>query len=692
MHSLKKSALQLLFFSSIVFFVQSSAVSQEWPYRIDSLEAHVREGQTDSLLYHTLYALAQIKAKMNTDSAVAYAWQLIALADEMREPPRQIRSRRVLGEVYYHAGMADSVEQATLRAITQGDNCQTEGCFFEKMHAIKLLRLPLRQRGQVKEIIRWWETFLQTPNLPHSIEFEVRRLMSYPLLEMGEQDQALRELIQVWEYGKEVGDEVLLCNGLGELSGVYFELGQTEKALEVAYERLRVCQGLERRPAIIHTYTQIGQTLLQLERYDSAYVIYLQLLKMVKENDFDYPYVLLGLMESAYASGRTEADQYLQRAEILLANKEVTHDQNVHSRQFLYGALSRHYLSTGNFARAQLLARKRLNWLRRFQSDTTELSLDAFELLAETQAAKGDHAGALQSYRQFHQIKMALVKRNQQDALAKAVVEMDLAENKLARREAEQATLLEQQTSQVRTRFFLMLLGLVGLILAVVLWSYRRTQKAKQLVSEKNEQIERSLAEKEVLLREIHHRVKNNLQIISSLLDKQARKSSDQAVRKLVREGQERIQSMALIHQNLYESEQLSGIDIKSYLQELSENIQRSQAMGIDKVELELDVAEEKLDIDTAIPVGLILNELLTNCYKYAFNEQERGRICIRFSKTQDACFLEVRDDGIGYLPSENPSKERTLGLSLVNGLVRQLRGTIEWLVVERGTAIAIKF
>lgn len=692
MQPLVKSIYRLLLSSLLIAFAPAWATGQHWPYRIDSLEAHVREGQPDSLLYHTLYALAQMKAKMNTDSAVNYAWQLIALADRMEELPRQIRSKRVLGEVYYHAGMTDSVEQATLRAIAQGDHCQTERCFFETMHAIKLLRLPLRQKGKIKEIIRWWDHFLATPDLPPSIAFEVRRLISYPLLEMGDHDRSLKELQQVWKYGREARDTVLLCNALGELSVTYFQMGQTEKSLEVAYERLAVCQALDRRPAVVHAYNQIGGILLRLERYDSSYTHYRQMLEMVTEEDYIYPYVLGGLLESAPAMDRAEVAQYVQRIKALLQFREATNDQDFHQRQYLYGIISRYYLAAGDYAQAQQYARKRLDWVRSLQSDTTELAVDALELLAQTQAAGGDHKGAWESYTQFHQLKMAMVNRNQEDALARTVVELNLTENELARQKAEQEIVLEKQASSVRTQFFLIILGVAGLLLAIVFWAYRRSQQDQQLIREKNQQIEQSLTEKEVLLKEIHHRVKNNLQIISSLLDKQARKSSDQAVQQLVREGKERIQSMALIHQNLYESEHLSGIDIKSYLQELSTNIQSSQAVSKGQVKLELNMIDEKLDIDTAIPVGLILNELLTNCYKYAFTQSQKGTIKVDFLKESGTYLLQVSDNGVGFPPEPRKNKKASLGLNLVKGLVRQLEGTMEWIKVEKGSTIAIRF
>lgn len=249
--------------SIMIFPLSSLAIGQVFLSRIDSLEAHVREGQPDTLLYSTLYALTESKAVSNTDSAVAYAKQLIALADHMKAQPQQIGARRLLGDVYRQAGMIDSVEQVVLRAIAQGGNCQTERCFWEKMHAIKLLRMPLRQRGEIKEIIQRWEVFLTTPGLPKSIEFEVRRLMSYPLLEMGDHDQALRELKLVLEYGKAAGDDDLLCNALGELATTYRQMGQIDKLLKTARERLVICQRLDKRGAVLNTSIQIGAAFLE---------------------------------------------------------------------------------------------------------------------------------------------------------------------------------------------------------------------------------------------------------------------------------------------------------------------------------------------------------------------------------------------------------------------------------------------
>lgn len=690
---LQRSFIKVILFG-LLLCCAACAFAQPQQNAVDSLEAHVLEGQSDTLLYETLLALAGAKARTNTDSAVAYVKQLVALSDQMPDLARQVKARRMLGEVYNVAAMPDSVEQASMRAITHGAACEEESCFYETMLSYKLLRQPLRQRGHIKQIIANWDYFLNTtPDLTPWIGFEVRRLMAYPLIEMGDLDRALKELDSVREYCRESGDNVLLCNTLGELGTAYWRSDQLDKALAVTRERLKVCAALGQQNSIWHSLQKLAAIHFDKGNLDSAYLYHLQVFEAVDERNWYYAYSLSGLVGSAPILDESTAKIYADLAEELLNREETPRWRlTLHQKQILIGDLSKYYLFRKDYRRAQAFAQQRLDVVKQHQSDTTDLAADALELLAKTQAAGGAYELAWENFTRFYELKMTMINRNQKDALARTAIEMDLAENELARQKAEQATLLEKQSSATRTRFFLMLLVVAGVIVLVVLWAYRRVAADRQIIKEKNLQIEESLLEKEVLLREIHHRVKNNLQIISSLLDKQARKSTDEAVRKLVREGQERIQSMALIHQNLYESDQLSGIDIRTYLRELSANIQRSQAVGAEDIQLELKVEAQELDIDTAIPIGLILNELITNCYKYAFQGRSVGKISVNFNKDGQGYFLKVADDGIGFSPEQANAKTRSLGLNLVRGLVRQLEGTMEWLQVEQGAAVAIRF
>ena len=191
-------------------------------------------------------------------------------------------------------------------------------------------------------------------------------------------------------------------------------------------------------------------------------------------------------------------------------------------------------------------------------------------------------------------------------------------------------------------------------------------------------QIKASLEEKEVLLKEIHHRVKNNLQIISSLLDLQSGYIKEEATLKMFEESQRRVKSMALVHEELYGSEDLARIDFAHYIQNLTNHLFRSYGVNPDDIVTKINVDDVLLDIDKAIPCGLIINELVSNSLKHAFPDGGKGEIRIDLSVVNDSQFgLMVSDNGVGYPKDTDLRNTPSLGLRLVNILVKQLEGSI---------------
>ena len=204
--------------------------------------------------------------------------------------------------------------------------------------------------------------------------------------------------------------------------------------------------------------------------------------------------------------------------------------------------------------------------------------------------------------------------------------------------------------------------------------------------------IRASLEEKEVLLQEIHHRVKNNLQVVSSLLNLQSRGIDDEETRQKFKESQNRVQSMALIHEQLYQSDNLSEIDFPKYIRQLAAHLFRSYQVSASRIDLETDIEDIPLGINVAVPCGLVINELLSNALKYAFPEGKGGRVKIRlFERENGYVSLSVADDGVGIPPEIGFWNAKTLGLRLVRTLVHQLEGGVE---IERsgGTEIVITF
>ncbi len=222
-----------------------------------------------------------------------------------------------------------------------------------------------------------------------------------------------------------------------------------------------------------------------------------------------------------------------------------------------------------------------------------------------------------------------------------------------------------------------LLFGLIGLglIIAFVVFALVRKRKQAKLLNTKNREIQQTLHEKQLLLKEVHHRVKNNFQLVSSLLELQSKGIEDEKAKALAREGQNRVKSMAFIHQKLYQNDDLL-IHFDDYLNRLIQEI--SVMYGKNKeVSVRVESANYSFDIDTAIPLGLIVNELVTNSYKYGFAETGK-ELNVWLEKTQDQDFkLTVKDNGIGLPDAFDFAKAESLGLRLVRLLSRQLHGKV---------------
>ncbi len=206
------------------------------------------------------------------------------------------------------------------------------------------------------------------------------------------------------------------------------------------------------------------------------------------------------------------------------------------------------------------------------------------------------------------------------------------------------------------------------------------------------ERIRISLTEKEVLIREVHHRVKNNMAIISSLLKLQANKITDNKYKEMFEDSMGRIKSMAIAHEKLYLSKDLANVDFSAYINDIVTDIFTSYKFALGKVALSINVESVSIELDDAIPLGLIINELVSNSLKLAFPEGREGELEVMLkSNSENEYELTVRDNGIGFPEGLDFRKSESLGLNLVTALTRQIRGRIE-LNRETGTELRMTF
>ncbi|MEM9869181.1 MAG: sensor histidine kinase, partial [Bacteroidota bacterium] len=214
-----------------------------------------------------------------------------------------------------------------------------------------------------------------------------------------------------------------------------------------------------------------------------------------------------------------------------------------------------------------------------------------------------------------------------------------------------------------------------------------------RLYNSRNE-IQERIKEKETLLKEVHHRVKNNLQTVSSLLSLQSRAIADEKIGTIIKSSQNRVVSMAMVHEMLYKRDDyLSKIELKPYVQELCEYLVRSVKGNTNNVKLNLEIDDNKLSIDTVIPLGLIINETITNALKYGIKEDQPGELTIALQKVSDNRYvMHIGDNGIGYSDEINPKTSKSLGLKLIYNLARQLRGSISRETNKKGTHYRMEF
>lgn len=251
---------------------------------------------------------------------------------------------------------------------------------------------------------------------------------------------------------------------------------------------------------------------------------------------------------------------------------------------------------------------------------------------------------------------------------------------------------LENQNQ--RTTQTILIIGLIALIiiLLTLFYAYKNKRAGNKILAEKNKVISQTLNDREILLKEVHHRVKNNLQIVSSLLRLQHKFGSHKSSVEILQEIQDKIQAMSIIHERLYKSSDLSLINLQAYLDSLLTYFKTSYDLPGQNITITTDIDNIDLNMDRLVPCGLIVNEIIANSIKYAFQDNTTsGYINIKASKNKDKCVLTIQDTGIGFPEDFKVANSQSLGMQLIQGLTKQIKGTVD-IVSNPGACYTIIF
>lgn len=363
-----------------------------------------------------------------------------------------------------------------------------------------------------------------------------------------------------------------------------------------------------------------------------------------------------------------------------------------------YGSVAQHYFIVKEYGKARIFLNKTQKYANELGLTTTRK--DMYRMGYKLDSIQGNMASAFKNYQAYVAINDSLL----HIANANQISHYQAAYESVKKDENIHKLTLEGQLREVeldrqkRTVIVVVLLLLVISVIMAALYFRNRVRKKhttelerKQLeIEAKNKSLGKLVTEKEWLLKEIHHRVKNNLQIVMSLLNSQSHYLKDKAAITAIRDSQHRVNSISLIHQKLYQSENLASIGMVAYIHDLVSHLKDSFDAG--KIIFEVKVDNIDLDVSQAVPIGLILNEAITNAMKYAFKDRVNGKIKISLTHQHDDVYeLTIEDNGVGMPEDYNISGSNSLGMTLIRGLSEDLEGEFT-IFNNNGTVIKTSF
>lgn len=491
----------------------------------------------------------------------------------------------------------------------------------------------------------------------------------------GNFDAGMKDNLNALRLMEELGDEAGIANALGRIAGDLFNQEKYTESLEYAERAIAICREKDFIDELPHVLYQAGYACIGLDAHEQALIYFDEALALIRKQDSGYASV--ADMSNARGNALKKLERYPEAIEAYQLTLENAEKADYYGGIFTAAAnLGEVYMRMGNFAEALPYQLRTIEMQEAGEHNMT--LTENYGHVSNIYEQLGDYKNALLYQKKARQMRDQTASEQSDAAMSELRTQYE-TEQKEATIALQEAKISEQRTVQWLS------FGLIGLFALSAFGFYRNARTRKKI----NAELSAKNAENELLLKEIHHRVKNNLEVVSSLLALQSAQVNDDKVKDAMREGQNRVHSIGIVHQKLYQGSSLGAVEMKDYFLNLSGNILDTFGAD-DRITVECAMNDLELDIDTAVPLGLIANEILTNALKYAFPDGRPGKIEIKLEKTADQVLrLAITDNGIGK--SEGPAGGTGFGGQLVALLAQQLRGKLREETGE-GTAVYFEF
>lgn len=654
---------------------------------VDSLKKEVETQSDDSLRMGTLIVLAEKLQYSDPDACVSYAQQALQIAEARNDSLAIAEALSRMGSGFALMSRLDEAMEIRRRIIS----------IYQKVGTSRDLGM-------------------QCLNLATSFDSK------------GMLDSAIyyyEKALTLFGDGGTALDSAILYNNYGI---VYERLGNYSRCAEIYLKALAGFEKAGREDYMSFAYANLGNVYVRMGEKEKAKSTYLAALDIkITYNDRRGEAVIYNNLSAIYNSA-DELDSAILLAEKSAIIREEIRDNGglidiynqlgeVHGKKGAYekgiGYLKKAYDiasasdSKALKAKSAIGLGKLFNELRRdresinYLKEGFALSQKASEreIIREANMALATYYRQRQDPRGYAYYERAVQLddslRNDEETRKITRLEMQYEFDKerefleLERKTQELAFSAELDRQRFQRNIGLGALG-SGLIILLILWrSYRIQKSNRTLLQKQNEKLGIALRDRENLLKEIHHRVKNNLQVVSSLLSLQSRSIKDPAALDAIEEGRNRVKAMGLIHQNLYQEENLVGVNLPQYIEKLTDNLLESYKIQHADIHINRKVEKLSIDVDTLIPLGLILNELISNSLKYAFEGRKEGKIDLYIGKSEEGLKVEIADDGVGLPGDFNFHESKSMGYKLIRAFVKKMKAKFE-IVSEQGTRVKI--
>jgi two-component system, sensor histidine kinase PdtaS len=656
----------------VIFFTFYHPAFSQTRYRaqIDSMKLALTNAKEDSTRLNLMVNMMAVYEHYNAEEGLTYEKQALEIANKVNQKIGTARVKDKIGRMYWRTGKFNEAEKYHVEALNRYNEV---GDTYARNYVLVEIGQDYLNDTKFDEAGRY---LLKALTLSEETGDKRNVVWTYDKLialykNVGNFSEASKATFANLKASEELGDKIEIAHAATLVAENFQMQDNNAEALKYFRQSLQLSTELKDQAEQTTDYNSIGDIYLGMGNYAEAENNYRAGIKVADkmENSFGTLTYLCRGMGNLYSS---EGKYSLAVAYLLKSADELRPVASNHTLASLFSEIGIVYTKLNNYSVAKKYFDSSMALCKKLD---TKIPLESYfsgkQLL---DSATGNWKDAYEDYKQYASIKDSTFNR---ETLTKMVTSQVQYEN-------EKKDLVAQEEIKRQRNIKNFSFAGLGLVLLSCILAYRQRNKIAKAKKHSDE----LLKDNELLLKEIHHRVKNNLEVISSLLALQSAQVDDPDIKEAMQQGQNRVHSIGIVHQKLYQGENLGHIEMKDYFINLSESILDS--FGAEKrVTIECAMDQLDVDIDTAVPLGLIVNELLTNTLKYAFPEGKHGKVQIKLQKQPDGLLhLEVSDNGIG---KSGLTHGTGFGGQLISLLTQQLSGTMRE-EIKDGTHIYFDF